>query len=234
MKNASAWVVMVIALGLPTLITWVYFVTLADDAPGLQQAAYLIGKVSQFALPVVWVLLIQRQRPKFRGPSVSELIQGAVTGVLIVAAMLALYFLWFKHSPAFADATVEARKRIDSFGLHGPGPFLVMGVFYSLVHSLLEEYYWRWFVFGELKQLTLLWDAIVVSGLGFMGHHVLVIATYFGTTSPETVFLCLSVAVGGMIWAWQYNRRGSLYATWISHLLVDAGIFAIGFDMVRR
>src|SRR5690349_3712743 len=78
-KNAAAWAVVLVALGLPTLITWVYFVTLADDAPRLQQTAYLIGKVSQFALPVVWILLIQRQRPKLRGPNRWELLQGAAT-----------------------------------------------------------------------------------------------------------------------------------------------------------
>lgn len=234
MKNAAAWAVVLIALGLPTLITWVYFVTLADDASSWQQAAYLIGKVSQFALPVVWVWLIQKQRPKLARPRLDELMQGLATGMAILLAMFALYSLWFKHSTALVDATVEARKRVDAFGLQGPGQFIALGLFYSLVHSLLEEYYWRWFVFGELKKLTPLWVAIVVSGLGFMGHHVLVIATFFGATSPETIFLCLSVAVGGMIWAWQYNDLGSLYAPWVSHLMVDAGIFVIGYDMIRR
>ena len=43
----------------------------------------------------------------------------------------------------------------------------------------------------------------------------------------------ISVAIGGLIWAWLYERTGSLYAAWISHLLVDAGIFFVGWDIVH-
>src|SRR6478672_7838409 len=46
-----------IALVLPTLITWIYFILLDGAPSALQQSAYLIGKLAQFALPVVWVCL---------------------------------------------------------------------------------------------------------------------------------------------------------------------------------
>ena len=233
-KSKADWAAVLFALGLPTAITWIYFVALAQHPPDLQQAAYLTGKVVQFVLPLVWVLLVQKQRLQLRFPHWSELGQGALVGGAIVAAMLALYFVWFQHATVLATAAVEMRGRVDSFGLHGPGPFIAMALFYSLIHSLLEEYYWRWFVFGQLRRLTPLAVAVLVSSLGFMAHHVLVVAAYFGTFSLETVILSLSVAVGGAIWACMYQRTGSLYATWTSHLLVDAGIFAVGYDMLRQ
>jgi membrane protease YdiL (CAAX protease family) len=42
----------------------------------------------------------------------------------------------------------------------------------------------------------------------------------------------LSVAGGGVVWAWLYERTGSIYPAWVSHLLVDAGLFVIGYDLV--
>ena len=69
----------------------------------------------------------------------------------------------------------QIRAKVAGFGIDSVAKYAALGVFYSLVHSLLEEYYWRWFVFGQLRRLVPLWPAIVVSSLGFMAHHVLVL-----------------------------------------------------------
>ncbi len=110
--------------------------------------------------------------------------------------------------------------------------FMAVALFYSLCHSGLEEYYWRWFVF---RHLNLRWNvaaATVVSSLGFMAHHVLVLARYFGWASPLTYLLALCVATGGVIWAVLYRRFGTLLGPWLSHAFVDAAIFAIAYQMV--
>jgi len=61
---------------------------------------------------------------------------------------------------------------------------------------------------------------------------VILLATYFGWLSPWTYLLSLGVAVGGIFWAWLYHRSGSLYGPWLSHLLIDAAIFVVGYDLV--
>jgi membrane protease YdiL (CAAX protease family) len=80
--------------------------------------------------------------------------------------------------------------------------------------------------------LTSLPLAIGVSSLGFMAHHVCIVSVFFGWFSPTSIGLSLAVAAGGAIWAWLYHRTGSLWGPWISHALVDAGIFVIGYDLV--
>jgi len=42
----------------------------------------------------------------------------------------------------------------------------------------------------------------------------------------------LGVAVDGGAWCWLYAKTGSLDAAWISHLLIDAAIMWIGYDLV--
>jgi uncharacterized protein len=46
--------------------------------------------------------------------------------------------------------------------------------------------------------------------------------------------LSAGVAVGGAFWAWLYERTGSIFGPWLSHLLIDAGIFWIGYDLIRQ
>jgi membrane protease YdiL (CAAX protease family) len=43
----------------------------------------------------------------------------------------------------------------------------------------------------------------------------------------------LAVAVGGAVWAWLYDFSRSLIGPWLSHMLVDIGIFVIGYDLAR-
>ena len=87
---------------------------------------------------------------------------------------------------------------------------------------------------SQLRTLTTLGWAIFISSVGFMAHHVLVLGLYFGWFSPATVVFSLATAVGGAFWAWLYARSGSLYAPWLSHLLIDAGIFWVGYDLIQN
>ena len=132
------------------------------------------------------------------------------------------------NSPAAA-----IRSKIRGFGVDRLWKFIVLGAFYAVFHSLLEEYYWRWFVFQRLWRLWPLTPAIGLSSIAFMAHHVILMAVFFGWSSPWTYFFSLSVAVGGAIWAWLYARSGSLYGPWLSHLLVDVAIFLIGYDLAK-
>jgi membrane protease YdiL (CAAX protease family) len=230
--TAAERAVLVFALILPTAVTWLYFVALDGAPAAIQQTAYSIGKIAQFALPVVWVFLICRERPGAGKPDSRGLLLGAAFGLLVAGAMLALYFLWLKPSGHFDLPAAAVREKVKSFGVSSLGAFLVLALFYSTVHSLLEEYYWRWFVFGRLDRWLPLAAAIGISSVGFAAHHVLVLQKYFGWDSPLTWLFAAAIAVGGAGWAWLYRRTHSLYATWLSHALVDAAIFAIGYDVI--
>lgn len=220
------------ALVLPTLVTLVYLVLLADYATGIGRTAYGVGKVVQFGFPLVWVLAVQRRRFRLRRPGAGGLPEGIGFGALVLAGMLLTYHLWLQPDGLLEPAGGEVRDLLGRFGMDTPTRFLGLGVFISLLHSLLEEYYWRWFVFGELRRLTSLWPAILISSLGFMAHHVLLLGKYFDGLTPATALFSLAVAVGGVVWAWVYHRSDSLLGPWLSHLLVDAGIFLVGYQMV--
>lgn len=219
------------ALTFPTVMTWLYFVVLAGS-PSMQ-TAYSLGKAVQFGFPLAWVFWIQRQRLRLNGPTLTGVAPGVLFGLAIAAATLALYYGALAVSPILADAPTQVRGKLADFGVDAGWKFLLLAAFYSIVHALLEEYYWRWFVFAQLRALMPVGAAVAVSSTGFMAHHVLVIGVFLEDFGPATWFFSCCVAVGGAFWAWLYHRYHSLYPPWISHLLVDAGLMWVGYELWR-
>jgi len=230
---SAEWSALLFALFFPTVLTWVYFIALADSLPWLQKGTYGIGKLIQFAFPLAFVLLIRKERLQFRGIERSGLVVAVGFGAIVAGAMLALYYFWLKPAGFFAGTvTEEVTNKLNGFGVTSLGAYAVLAIFYSLIHSLLEEYYWRWFVFGRLRKLVPLGVALAVSSVGFAAHHVLVLGKYFGWDTPATWLFSLGVAIGGAVWAVVYQRSKSLLGPWLSHLLVDGAIFLIGYDLI--
>ena len=223
----------VFALTFPTLVTWVYFILLAESAAGLQLAAKSIGMVIQIGFPLFWFICVQKQRLSWSRLKRDGLLFGGLFGLAIVAVMFGAYHLWLKPSGAFAAAAPSVIEKVKGMGIDSTAKFAALSVFYAVLHSLLEEYYWRWFVFAQLRRVTALGPAIAISALGFMAHHVIVLSVFFGGGSFLSLFFSLGVAVGGVAWAWLYHRSRSLFGPWLSHALVDAGIFLVGFEIVK-
>ena len=218
------------ALGFPSAFTWVYFVAFAGDHPVAQHVAYTTGKVIQFLFPVAWVAIIERRRLRLYPPTTSGLALGLFSGVVVALIMIAAYFCWLAPTLHSIGTAHEVKEKLTAFQIDTPAKMIAMGVFYAIFHSLLEEYYWRWFVFGEVRRLVPLSAAIAISSVAFMGHHVIVLRLYLPL--PWAVLASAFVAIGGAMWAWLYHRSGSIYAPWLSHLLIDAAIFVIAFNMV--
>jgi membrane protease YdiL (CAAX protease family) len=217
---------------LPTIVTLAYFVWFAGRADSLK-LAFGIGKVVQFGFPVVFVWLFARQRIGLPRKSKDGIGFGLVFGIIIASATAILYVYWLKPAGEFEQAAERIQNKVAGFGIDSAIAYFGMGVFYAAAHSFLEEYYWRWFVFGQLRPWVSKTSAIVISSLGFMAHHVIVLGIFFGWDNWLTYFLSFSVAVGGAVWAWLYDRSQSLLGPWLSHAVVDAGIFAVGYDIVK-
>ena len=228
----------VFALLWPTLYTFVYFLGVKDAPPLVGQAVYAVGKVLQFGFPLAWMLFYERPRlrgdipklaPRRRAASAAL---GLAFGAAVAGAMLAGYHWWLKPAGLFAAPAVLVQAKLADFQLAAPLRYLALAVFYSLLHSAMEEYYWRWFVFRRLSWLAPLSFAIGLSSVGFMAHHAIVLFHYFGDEKWLAALFTAAIAIGGAVWAWLYHHYRSLLGPWLSHLLIDAAIFAIGYDLI--
>jgi len=227
-------VAVLVALVLPSLITWIYFFQVAGASASTQLIVFNMVKVIQFAFPLVWVVAVQRQPIVLHPPHGRGIVAGLLFGIAVAAIVYGLYFGLLRGSELLGAASQEIIAKLRGWNIDVLWKFITLGVFYSVFHSLLEEYYWRWFVFGQLRRWMPLWSAVIISSLGFMAHHVLFLGKFFGYDSPAAWFFSFCVAIGGAVWAWLYERTGSLLGPWVSHLIVDAAIHSVGYDLLRN
>ncbi len=226
------------ALTYPTLLAWLHFLLLAGGDGGtnpFQQAAYSGGKAVQFVFPLLFVWWCDGCLPRPGRPHLAGMRTALVFSLLVVAGMLGLYFGVLRDSPLLSGTPELLRGKVGEFGVTGLPAFAALSVFIILLHSGLEEYYWRWFVFGRLRRHLRFAPAAGLSALGFMAHHVIVLAVYLpGHFWSLVAPLSFCIFAGGLFWAWLYERTGTIWAAWLSHLLVDAGVYVIGFDLLGR
>jgi uncharacterized protein len=236
-RRRQTWIAVVFAVVFPTFVTWIYFILFEGESAVVGG----VCKAIQFGFPVCWVFLWMRMSlaesglPK-RGTDENvwstrtNLLVGSGSGIAILLTTICYYHFAISGSQ-FDGLVLEIESRVKKLSMGAPWQFAALGAFYSLVHSFLEEYYFRWFVFGRLRHLTSFLPAVIISSLAFMAHHVIVLWVFFGF-SFHTVFLSFSIVVGGLLWSWQYERSRSLIGPWVSHLFVDAGIFLVGYHMI--
>ena len=192
---------------------------------GLGQLVYAFLKIWLVAVPVGWVVLVERRRPGIPRPSARGMTAGIVTGVLIFAVIVSAYLL-FGH---WIDTDAMAQQ-IEAVGLGTAPVFLLAALYWCTVNSILEEYVWRWFVFTRCEALMPRVAAVVAAGFFFTVHHVIALAFYFDWR--VTVLGSIGVFIGGTTWSWLYLQWRNIYAAYVSHVFADIAIFGIAWYLV--
>jgi membrane protease YdiL (CAAX protease family) len=197
------------------------------QSPGtIGSICYAIGKAWLYGLPLLWLLLVDRQRPSLSLPRKGGMGAGLLLGLVIAAAILATYFLFLKD--ALDDE--KLRQLMVENGLGTPARFIAACLWFALANSLLEEYAFRWFITSRLLALTSFVPAVVLSGLIFTAHHVIVVKAYFPWSI--TLLASLGVLMGGLAWSWCYAKYQSVWPGYLSHILADVAIYIIGWRLL--
>jgi membrane protease YdiL (CAAX protease family) len=197
---------------------------------------YLGAKVLQATLPLVGWYALGMPRPALRGGALSRrgVLAGVVTGSVMGGGALAVWLSPLARWQAFAPVAEQARQRLQALDLATPAGYLLLAVGLSVAHSLFEEYYWRWFALGELARRLPRSTALLAASLAFAAHHWIVLDCFLAGSYRWTAVLPLTllVAASGAVWGWLFLRFRTLLPPWLSHLLVDAALMAIGYRLV--
>ena len=249
-SNRLRWTVTVPALSLPLAVSFIYFVWMPGTTPG--KSAYTGIKFWMLLWPVIvglwivrdnssglksergnWLARLLPGKPQQEGQASrrstgSSILSGALFGLGVAGIAYLLLII-----PAVGDALRESgpqiREQVTAFGIMKF--YFVFGIFISVIHSALEEFYWRGFVFGHLRRLMPLWSAHLLAAVAFAAHHVVVLHEFF----PSGIAWLLggAVAIGGLVWSFLYHRHGTLLGAWVSHLIADVAVLAIGWRLMH-
>lgn len=222
------------AMVLPTAAALLYFLYLGSSAAA--GPVYAITKIVQFALPLLAIDLWWKtnRRSWSRARSVAW---GLASGGLAATAVAVAFWL-LAGSELLTRIGREVAEKTAAFSVDSPARFVLLALFLSLAHSGLEEYYWRGFVYGGLERWLGARAAWIVSSVAFTAHHVVIVGRFAASAGEPVLVFTLTVAaslgvlVGGLAWSWLYTKSGSLLAPWVSHVLADLAVMAVGYRLL--
>jgi uncharacterized protein len=192
----------------------------------LGQAFFAASKFGILAIPLFWVKYVDKMKYRIPTWSTRGLKEGILSGLVISALMFAV---WKQIEAGLSQDEIKSLlDHVQKAGLSDLPTFVVMSVYWCVINSLLEEYVWRWFVYGRFAAMFADYKfgnnaAAVASALFFTLHHTVALSAY---VSGHVNFLAsLGVFIGGTFWFFIYARYQNIYASWISHVIADVAIF---------
>lgn len=228
-SDLKRWAVLLPALLFPLAASFFYFVFFPGTVIG--NGSYKGIKFFLLIWPLVATALILREPFRRESPARSDwwksVCWGVGFGVAVVSVMLIL--MEFTALGAVVEAGEEKiRTKTKEIGMLEHFVLFALGL--SILHSALEEFYWRWFVYGNLRRLIPVRWAILVAAIGFAAHHIVVLSVFF--SFGYALFFGVCVGIGGAAWSWIYQRHNTLLGPWISHMLIDFGAMGIAYRLM--
>jgi uncharacterized protein len=196
--------------------------------PGLPagQVVFMSAKIWILLFPLIWYFHIEKNKIEKFKCSANGILPGVISGgsifVIIVAA-----FIFIGKDMIDPD---QLKKTVFSAGVNNPLRYILLSCYWTLINSLLEEYFWRWFLVRVCKNIFGSTAAILISAIGFSIHHIIAMQVYF---TWNFVLLCtLGIITGGIIWSRLFITYKTIIPGYISHAMADAALFTIGYLII--
>ncbi|MCF7955716.1 MAG: CPBP family intramembrane metalloprotease [Phycisphaerae bacterium] len=208
----------------PSIGVFAGMVALPDDAAG--KLIFMVSKFWILVVPLLWVCLVEKGKFSLSCPKHDGFGVAAGLGILMSAVIFAAYALF---GPLLINPA-GIKEMAAEVGLANRYVYLGGAAYWILVNSVLEEYVWRWFVVKQCRVFMPKWPAIIVSAGCFTIHHIIAMQVYFSW--PVTLLASMGIFIGGATWSWCYLKYKSVWPGYVSHAIVDAAVFGIGYILI--
>ncbi len=229
-SKARLWVAVLPALVVPLLASLIYFVFFPGTWFG--KACFGLVKVHLVFWPVIATVFILRESMRRPSPAWKtrfySLIPGVLIGVTVVVGMFIMMLTPLGDIVRSSGGRI--REKVDDLGVLEH--YVSFSIYISIINSLIEECYWRWFAYGNIRRVMPQVWAHVVTALAFSAHHIVVVSQFFPLSFA--LFVGFSVGVGGLIWSLMYQKYNTILGPWICHIIIDAGFLWIVYDLFFR
>lgn len=107
--------------------------------------------------------------------------------------------------------------------------FLYIALYISFINSLLEEFFFRGFIFFSLKNNSSQISAYILGALSFSLYHIAIIFNWFNII----IFLLIIIGlfISGLFFHWLNEKFNNIYNSWLVHMFANFSINTIGFFM---
>ena len=154
-------------------------------------------------------------------------------GIILAAALGAGLYIFiltaFFLVRQFADFSGIVSALSQNAGV-GKDNFLMVALYISFINSLLEEFFFRGFLFLNLKHLTGRSFSYAVSAAAFAMYHGAMMVGWFEPAILTLVMMGLFA--GGLIFDLLDDKQETVYASWFTHMFANFAINTIGFILM--
>lgn len=148
-----------------------------------------------------------------------------ILGLLIVGVLIITYLIVKPTiNVSIFQNELELKYKITQENI------FLYGFYMTFINSLLEEFFFRGFMFLELKNLDMKKNAYFISSIAFSIYHISNFQNWF---SFGIMFLAIvGLFIGGLIFNYLDDRQNSFFNSWFVHICADIAIVWIGYDLL--
>lgn len=198
---------------------------------GVLQPGYVLKSVIKICLfllvPLVYGFINKQVAVKsvFRFDK-KQFLSSLLLGIALYGIIIGAYFA----IRPFYDFSGIADSLSSTAGVTGDN-FLFVAIYISFINSLLEEFFFRGFVFVNLKKHSKRAVAYAVSSVCFSLYHVAMMIGWFNI--GLFVLVVVALAIGGAVFNLLNEKYESIYTSWFVHMFANFAINTIGFILLK-
>ncbi len=172
--------------------------------------------------PFVYSLFSKDFKPlKLLKPSAKGIKSGLFLGIFIYVSVVACYLI----ANSFVDLSTIRTSLENNLGINRDN-FILVGLYVCIVNSFLEEWFFRGFIFLQLKQSSRVF-AYIASSASFAVYHIAIMDGMFNIAL--FLIVLLGLFIGGTIFNYLNEKNNNIYASWLCHSFANIAMNTVGF-----
>lgn len=228
--NINKEKILLIVLFITLLIAPIVIIFLSRN---LFSANYVFSSIYKiiFLFPLVFGFFIEKKsirKALFENFSFKTFRKNLFFSLLIGICLAGIYISGFLVFRNLIDTQIIAVKLTELISINLSN-LIFIGVYIILANSLLEEYFWRGFMFKRLNDLINPKLAYIITGLAFSFHHIMFYYNWFSL--PVFIAVTLGLTVYSMIMNLIFQKYNDLFSCWLVHGIADVAQIFIAFKV---
>jgi len=148
----------------------------------------------------------------------------SILGIIFASIYLVSFFVF--QNWLDVATIINKLKNLININLEN---LIFVGLYIIIFNSLLEEYFWRGFLFAKLDKLIKPWQAYLITGIAFSFHHVMFYYNWFNL--GFFLLATLGLTIYAMIMNYVFKKYQDLFSCWYVHIFADVAQIFIAFKI---
>jgi uncharacterized protein len=195
---------------------------------GVSYVVKTFSKIIFFVIiPIIYIKIVKKsnimEELNLRYLDKNRFKFGFIFGISSFLIVLAAYFI-FKGAIDLNGIVSDLQEKNIT-----PANFILIGLYVTLGNSLLEEFFFRGFIFLNLYNMKKEKLAYLYSSMLFGLYHIGIFKAWFNIW---LILLCLvGLITVGFIFNWLNTKSNNFINSWLVHIFADSAIILIGLKM---